>query len=1395
MKIIITLGCKSSLLIFALLVLNAPLSFAQITIVNDLFEDGNITANPEWFGNTSKFTVSSSSPLEGNYSLVSNTGDSPSSISAQFGVNSNLSGRSYTWNLLYRSPGTNNHTQDWWNDNGTIPAGKNYWRYWIAANQTNVNTNSTQGYFLDHSGNQLRLINIKNNSQWTALTYTIATNTTYSIKITRYQNGTIALFIDEGTAEATTQRGTLAWFDNLFQSGSNNLYMIMHASETSPGRFKWDKLGLFSKVLTISPLAGMPSQDIQQGSTNIPIIGFKASATGLITLKKVRVFVKDNQGNNVNMNQGFYTNFKLIKSEDEDFYTTDDNTVLPNATFQMLTGQVYIRDIERTLNNSGENYFVVMDFEYKNAGDPPSSMNFFMTCTDCGPLHSNVETENEEAVGNFTPFYGPSMGLLRVFIWKNTSGSQNWTSSNSWEPNRGSPADNDVLEFSKGGAVTPTSISSLTAGKIVIKGNTQVSIPASSMSANTTFIINANSNNSFEIENGSSLNISSNDANKKFTINLTEGAEANIEGDLLLSGQAHVIKAAEPSAINFKPGSVFTGGSGLSGNPFGNEITGSIVFEDGALLVDETGNVDYFSPANVITMSPNSTYRFAVDATPDYNNKTFGNVEVSSGKTLNMTNNTYHIAGDLQGAGNITLGSGTINLDGDFSSSGSFTAGTGTINYKGDGDQNVRAANYYNLKIDGSGEKNLNGNITVNANLMLSAGLLDLNNNTLNLAGTTSSTGGAIRGGSCANPSGNINITGSGSLGELAFDNTSHFLGNVSINRNGSSTFDTKFGIGGTLSLVQGELICNDILYFGENNIPVSRTNGTLTLGTDAGLYFGACGTGGNAFTLPNNLFTSTTNFKDLTLNRTNGMALGNQMLNLNGTLKISSGTLQTNANLTLLSTAEKTARVDSILCETCGVSGNVHIQRFIPGGAAKRKWRILAMPVNQGGSLALTQLIDDIHVTGPGGSANGFDDSPNNSHSIKTYDEQALGPIDSGWAFPSNINHTYPTGKGFFAFIRGNRETPDPFDQFSIANDATITYTGALNMGFYSLPVSYNSTPNVADGMSLVANPYASAIDWAATNGWIKTNVQNKVWLYNPLSASYGIYDANLGVGTNGATRYIASGQGFLVKAINNSVMLSITERAKVDAAASDFFRPDNSTYSNILKLKVEKDSITSDEAILVLGENYSGNFDESDAQKLFSDNLNFYFKSKDNINLAINTYPIPAGPDTIKMSIFSYLGSAVWEGDYTLRFDGSENVLPNVEIYFEDLYAGQLFNIRDVSEYTFSIVNAAGSTGNDRFRLLLNYKPTGVSKDVKASMLSVFPNPFDHKLEVHFNESIISGKASIEIYNTFGQFVKSIPVKTQREILDLQELPMGIYLLKCTYNGKMETHRVLKQ
>jgi hypothetical protein len=111
--------------------------------------------------------------------------------------------------------------------------------------------------------------------------------------------------------------------------------------------------------------------------------------------------------------------------------------------------------------------------------------------------------------------------------------------------------------------------------------------------------------------------------------------------------------------------------------------------------------------------------------------------------------------------------------------------------------------------------------------------------------------------------------------------------------------------ITGTLTLASGILdIDADTmsLLFHSNNTPISRTTGVLRVGKTASLRFGVDGfTGGTAFTLPDNLFESDApELKNLVLNRTAGLTLGNQNLTLNGTLTLTTGILNL-ANTTLL--------------------------------------------------------------------------------------------------------------------------------------------------------------------------------------------------------------------------------------------------------------------------------------------------------------------------------------------------------------------------------------------------------------------------------------------------------------------------------------------------------------
>ena len=66
---------------------------------------------------------------------------------------------------------------------------------------------------------------------------------------------------------------------------------------------------------------------------------------------------------NTNTNsQGNFTNLKLVKSVDNDFSTTGDNTVVNGLTFSLNGSWLFIENINTLIDNSTANFFLTLDY-------------------------------------------------------------------------------------------------------------------------------------------------------------------------------------------------------------------------------------------------------------------------------------------------------------------------------------------------------------------------------------------------------------------------------------------------------------------------------------------------------------------------------------------------------------------------------------------------------------------------------------------------------------------------------------------------------------------------------------------------------------------------------------------------------------------------------------------------------------------------------------------------------------------------------------------------------------------------------------------------------------------------------------------------------------------------
>ncbi len=553
-----------------------------------------------------------------------------------------------------------------------------------------------------------------------------------------------------------------------------------------------------------------------------------------------------------------------------------------------------------------------------------------------------------------------------------------------------------------------------------------------------------------------------------------------------------------------------------------------------------------------------------------------------------------------------------------------------------------------------------------------------------------------------------------------------------------------------------------------------------------------AAGTGTKTIVIKQNISNLTLNGQGVTLS---------DSINLRGVLTLTSGTLTTNGRFTFISTADSTAIVATVGTGT--VTGNVIAQRFIPGGANKRKWRFLSSPVNVSGSIALSQFQDDIFVTAPSGAGGGFDVNPFASNaSLRTYTESTPGTVGFGWTDPTNITNTITTGTGVEVFVRGSRNLANPYLNWTVPDNVTIDYVGTLTTGLVTKSLSFtNNSQTAADGFNLVGNPYQCTIDWQAASGWTRTNMQSFIWVYDPVLGTYGtISTTGTKSGNLNISRYIAPGQAFFVKATNSGASLQFNESIKVLETPFNFFRNEEAQADvPVLGIYVNylADSTRTDMCLIEFNpESTMNGTDPFDATKFFNDKINLYTISDDLQALTINSIRRPETKDTIRLAFFHYDTTNIRTGAHRLRLDSVANVSPLLNIYLKDEYTGNTVNIRNQNSYDFVLDSDVKSHGNDRFKIIFDLA-TGISNEALSRSINIYPNPANNELTLNLkDENLGLSKADISIHNIIGNTLINLPEVslTNAQTIDISSIPRGVYIISIKIDGNFVHKKFIK-
>lgn len=503
-------------------------------------------------------------------------------------------------------------------------------------------------------------------------------------------------------------------------------------------------------------------------------------------------------------------------------------------------------------------------------------------------------------------------------------------------------------------------------------------------------------------------------------------------------------------------------------------------------------------------------------------------------------------------------------------------------------------------------------------------------------------------------------------------------------------------------------------------------------------------------------------------------------------TLTITKGNLaigSSPAALTLKSTSALTASVAAIPA-AYSITGNVNVERYISGGSnTYRAYRILSSAVHTATSGSnyyydLSYLPHYAPVTGSAGTSGGLTKTGNPSmylyrdnvaftnSTFNTGNFRGISNINNSPLYAIGVDYdgTYNlhVGTGILFFYRGDTTNiATKYITTTSAEPNVFVSTGVLNqqaitvVNWYTqLPqLQYSVVPGNAgySGFNLVGNPYASSIDWdtysttSSSAGIYAPNVGPTIYIFNPVTKVYATYSG--GIGLNGGSNIIPSGQGFFVQATSaGTPTLTFNESAKTNAQLTGPTQGSGTTLLlssmanpnalQLLRVQLYKDSVDNEETVIRFNSKASDNFSINEDSRYLpgTGGAQFCSFSADSVPVAINELPLPKKQQLsvrLKVNVKS-------DGQYQLNLTQLTGIPDIYDVWLMDDYKKDSLDIKHNPSYRFDVSLAdTNSYRANRFRIVVRENPglgvhllafRGAKKDDGAKITWTTENEYDY-------------------------------------------------------------------
>ena len=289
-----------------------------------------------------------------------------------------------------------------------------------------------------------------------------------------------------------------------------------------------------------------------------------------------------------------------------------------------------------------------------------------------------------------------------TYTWQGADNGD-WTTGTNWNPERTTPAANDILQFNDGTTKTVTNVPAQTIAQLSVSNSTKITLQAG---AANTLSIAGGTGDDLSVAAGSELNISG--ATNELTIGIGTGATGNVSGAITFTDAAHRLTSADAGSLTFNNGSVFAAGTGFSGNAFGTTSLGSVIFGSGSVYIAAADSNPFGAtqPNSVVVFQTGSLYKLTGNISPAFSGRTYANFEIdATGASITPT------GASAVTIDNLTITNGTLNFN-----------MTGTPGHKINGNVSVASGAHLNFAPTTDGTVAITGNITVEAGGKLSTG-------------------------------------------------------------------------------------------------------------------------------------------------------------------------------------------------------------------------------------------------------------------------------------------------------------------------------------------------------------------------------------------------------------------------------------------------------------------------------------------------------------------------------------------------------------------------------------------------------------------------------------------------------------------------------------------------